>query len=239
VAIVLCDLDGTLLVKDRPDPPGTVAPKRAAINRALAEVCDCPRVDFVQGLEHGLTDWQIAERALRIHQPATRIDGPTWRAVCARAEAVFAPGPTGGEPIYRCLPGVPAILEALREAGWRLGIGTGNLAFFALYKLAQAGIDRAIFDGPLAFGDHGRDREQLLRTAVALAGSESLVVLGDTVHDHAAARAVGLPFLGTGAMGLRREDLDESAAWVPDLSDAAAVLAVLAGLAPDAGSGKG
>ncbi len=85
MATILCDLDGTLLVKVRPDPPGFVAPKRAAINRALAEVCDVPAVDFIQGLEHGLTDWLIAERAVRVHVPEFVLDGPTWMAVVARA----------------------------------------------------------------------------------------------------------------------------------------------------------
>ena len=228
MATILCDIDGTLLVKVGPDPPGVVAPKRAAINRALAEVCDAPAVDFVQGLEHGLTDWQIAERAVRIHRPDFALTGPIWQQVVARAEAVFAPGPPGGEPVYRSLAGVPEVLSALREAGHRLGLVTGNLSFFALYKLREAGIEVALFDGPAAFGDHGREREHILRLALARGDGGPLVVLGDTVHDRAGAAAVGLPFLGTGAMGLTRRVAEgPRAAWVPDLADSSAVLAAL------------
>jgi phosphoglycolate phosphatase-like HAD superfamily hydrolase len=237
MATILCDLDGTLLVKRRPDPPGVVSPKRAAINRALAKICDAPAVDFVQGMEHGFTDWMIAERAVRVHRPGFDLDGPTWQAVVARAEAVFAPGPPvppGGAGIYRRLDGVPEVLHALRDAGHRLGLVTGNVSFFALYKLREAGIDRALFDGPAAFSDHGRERAHILRTALARDAGGPAVVLGDTVHDRAGAAAVGLPFLGTGAMGLRRDQVELAdgarAAWLPDLGDPARVVATVAGL---------
>lgn len=228
MATVLCDLDGTLLVKIRRDPPGFIAPKRAALNRALADVCGVPNIDFLQGMEHGLTDWLIAERAVRSHRPGYELDGRTWRNVCARAEAVYAPPPPDAESLYQCLPGVPGTLRALRRAGHRLGIVTGNIAFFALFKLNQAGIDRALFNGPVAFGDHGRERAQILRTALARCGSDPALVLGDTVHDRDGAEAVGLPFLGTGAMGLQSEEVAASetspAAWVPGLADARVVL---------------
>lgn len=243
MAIILCDLDGTLLVKARPDPPGVVSPKRAAINQALAEVCDAPGVDFSQGLQHGLTDWQISERAVQIRRAGARIDADTWQRVLARATAVFRPPAPGAQPIYRPLPGVPDVLHALREAGHVLGLVTGNVELFARLKLAEAGVDRALFTGPAAFGDRGYERADILRAALA-AGSAALasaaVVLGDTVHDLAGARAVGLPFLGTGAMGLRRDEviLDEQrssgaspVAWVADLGDPGAVVAAVAALA--------
>ena len=178
MATVLCDLDGTLLVKNRPDPTGSVAPKRAAINRALAEVCGVPDVDFTLGIEHGLTDWQIAERALRVRRPGFSLDGPLWQRVVARAEAVFAPESSAGEPVYGCLPGVPAVLHALRDAGHVLGLVTGNLAFFALYKLRSAGIDAAQFTGPVglrrprprAGADRARGHGAVRRRATGGAG---------------------------------------------------------------------
>ena len=229
MATILCDLDGTLLTKSRPDPPGVVSPKRAAINRALAEVCAVEGVDFVQGIEHGLTDWQIAERAVRRLRADFALDGECWQRVAARAEAVFAPETASGEAVYRALPGVPAVLTALREAGHELGLVTGNLALFALYKLRSAGIDPSYFTGPAAFGDHGRERVQIVRAALARSAGGPLVVLGDTEHDRTGAAVAGLPFLGTGAMGLARAAVvaapGSPAAWVADLADAAAVLA--------------
>lgn len=233
MAIILCDLDGTLLVKPHRDPPGTVSPKRAAINRALAEVCAAPGVDFSAGLQHGLTDWQISERAVCLVRPRTCIDSAAWRRVIARAWAVFAPPADGTPPVYHRLPGVPEVLHALREAGHVLGIVTGNVSFFARFKLAQAGLDQDLFTGPQAFGDHGRQRADILRAALGGGVADGVVVLGDTVHDLAGARAVGLPFLGTGAMGLTRAQVIDTApadaatppaAWVPDLGDPAAVV---------------
>jgi len=242
MAIILCDLDGTLLVKTRPDPPGVVSPKRAAINQALAEVCDAPGVDFSQGLQHGLTDWQISERAVRIRRPEARIDAAVWQRVLARAAAVFRPPAAGSAPIYRRLAGVPEVLHALRAAGHVLGLVTGNVELFARLKLSEAGIDRGLFTGPAAFGDHGYERADILRAALAAAdgvNTRSVVVLGDTLHDLAGAQAVGLPFLGTGAMGLRRDQVIQDArrapdvppaAWVADLGDPGAVVTAVAEL---------
>lgn len=230
MAIILCDLDGTLLEK-RPDPTGGApTPKRRAINQALADEFGLSGIDFRQGMVHGLTDWLIAEGAVRAHRPDAQIDGPAWHRVCARAEAAFKPAAPGDQPHYRALPGVPDTLLALKAAGHTLGMVTGNVSFFALDKLVHAGIDRALFDGPCAFGDHGRERDQIVRLAMARAGGGALVVLGDTVHDLAGARAGGLPFLGVGTNGLQAADLEptsDDARWVRDLADAAAVLAAI------------
>lgn len=229
MATILCDIDGTLLIKIATEDPGALTPKRAAINRALVDEFDLPGLDFRQGIEHGLTDWRIAENALRAHRPAAVIDGPTWQRVCARAEALFAPRAPGDAPCYEALPGVPATLHALREAGHTLGLVTGNISFFALDKLVHAGIDSALFTGPRGFGDHGRERHQIVRLAAAQAQDDALLVLGDTIHDHAGAHEAGLPFLGVGTTGLTAGALgaDETAAWVADLHDAPRVLAMI------------
>lgn len=232
MATILCDLDGTLLVRTKDARPGETLPKRAAINRALADEFDLPEVDFLHGMVHGLTDWLIAENAVRSHRSDVTIDGPTWQRICARAEAVFDPQAAGSVPVYRALDGVPDTLAALRAAGYHLGIVTGNVSFFALFKLEQAGIDRGLFDGVVAFGDHGRERHHIVRAAVARAGGEPLVVLGDTEHDLAGARKAGLPFLGTGAVGLRRENVvgHVGCDWVADLRDSGVVVGAVGGL---------
>jgi len=231
MATILCDLDGTLLVKTHRDPPDSPGPKRLALNQALTEVCDCPGIDFVQGMVHGLTDWLIAERAVQIHKPGFKLDGPTWQAVVGRAQAVFVPPASGAEPLYEKLPGIPETLIALKKAGHTLGIVTGNVAFFALYKLDQVGLDRGLFNGPVGFGDHGREREHILRLAMARSEDPAMVVLGDTVHDFAGAQKVGLPFLGTGSMGLEASELQlHPACWVADLADAEAVIGAVESL---------
>jgi len=231
---ILCDLDGTLLLKSERDSTRPT-PKRAAVNAALAAEYDLPDIDFRQGMVHGLTDWLIAEGALRTHRPEASIDGPAWQRIIARAEALFRPEEPGDQPYYHRLPGVPDTLHALKAAGHRLGIVTGNVGLFALDKLVHAGIDRALFDGPCAFGDHGRERHHILRTAVARAGGgEPLVVLGDTVHDLAGAQAAEMPFVGVGTTGLCEQDLAgaSNATWIADLADADATLAAVAGLQP-------
>jgi phosphoglycolate phosphatase-like HAD superfamily hydrolase len=258
VATILCDLDGTLLRRLPGEDP---TPKRVAMNAALAEVSGLAGVDYRQGIADGLTDWQIAERALQRLRPGARLDGPAWQRVTACAEARFTPPPPQTPPAYAALPGVPATLHALRAAGHRLGIATGNLAVFLGFKLAQAGIDRDLFTGPVAGGDHGRERWQILRAAVArretgqdpaaasavrspAAGRSTtdpaddprvVIVLGDTGHDRDAAAAVGLPFLGVGTTGLAAGGVvprpGSPAAWLADLADACAVVAQVADLA--------
>lgn len=228
MATILCDLDGTLLLKT-PRPAGRLTAKRQAINEALAAEFDLPGIDFVQGMVHGLTDWLIAEGAVQAHRPGFTLDGPAWQRICARCEALFQPEPPGDDPDYHRLPGVPETLLALKAAGHRLGIVTGNISFFALDKLVHAGIDRALFDGACGFGDHGKERHHILRTATVLAGDEQAVVLGDTVHDLAGAQKAGLPFVGVGTNGMAAVDLGgaSQAAWLADLSDADAVLAAV------------
>ncbi|MBD3221005.1 HAD hydrolase-like protein [bacterium] len=232
MSIILCDIDGTLLSRNPTGRPGEQTPKRVAINRALAEEFGLPDVDFRQGIEHGLTDWRIAENAVRCHRPEASIDGAAWQRVCARAEGAFVRFADGDPPHYAALPGVPASLEALRAAGHTLGVVTGNVSFFAVDKLAHAGIDPALFAGPRGFGDHGRERHHIIRLAAAQAGDEPLVVLGDTRHDLAGAREAGLPFLGVGTTGLSAADLDghDRVAWLADLADATAVVAAVGAL---------
>jgi phosphoglycolate phosphatase-like HAD superfamily hydrolase len=230
MAIVLCDIDGTLLIKLASEQPGQQTPKRRAINQALAEEFSLPGVDFRQGIEHGLTDWRIAENAVRCHRPGATIDGSTWQRICARAEARFERHVPGHDPHYAPLPGVPATLLAMREAGHVLGLVTGNVSFFGLDKLAHVGLDRGLFTGPCGFGDHGRERRDIVRLAAARApAGEPLIVLGDTRNDLIGAQEAGLPFLGVGTTGLQASDLAAAprARWLGDLASPPAVLSAI------------
>lgn len=237
MAIILCDIDGTLLAKTRPDTDARPSPRRRAINGALAAVCEAPGVDFQRAVVSGLTDWQIAEQAVRAVRPGFDLDGDTWRLVVARAEALFDAATPPGGPLYGALPGVPAVLHALRGDGHVLGIVTGNLPFFGYNKLAQAGIDAALFLGPTAFGDHARERAHLVRLAMAKAGcgAAPVLVLGDTARDRAGAVAAGAAFLGVGTTGMERAvalgDDGARADWLADLGDTEAVRRAVAGLA--------
>ena len=98
-------------------------------------------------------------------------------------------------PQFRVLPHVVEVLDWLgARGGVHLGVATGNVEPGARAKLDRGGLgDR------FAFGGYGCDsavRAELVARAiargVAVAGSaERVVVVGDTVHDVAAARACG------------------------------------------------
>lgn len=96
-------------------------------------------------------------------------------------------------------PTLTVLPDADRVLGWlgarpevRLGVATGNVAAGARLKLARAGLDHHF-----GFGGYGCDsavREELVACAIGRAGlapGDTAVVVGDTVHDVAAARACG------------------------------------------------
>jgi phosphoglycolate phosphatase-like HAD superfamily hydrolase len=72
----------------------------------------------------------------------------------------------------------------------RLGIATGNIRAGADAKLAAAGLAKWF-----AFGGYGCDsrvRAELVAAAIRRAGdAREVIVVGDTIHDIAAARACG------------------------------------------------
>lgn len=91
------------------------------------------------------------------------------------------------------LDGVTATLETFAAAGVAMGVATGNIRAGADAKLAAAKLD-----GWFAFGGYGCDshvRAELVARAIERARERALtgevVVVGDTIHDIAAARACG------------------------------------------------
>jgi phosphoglycolate phosphatase-like HAD superfamily hydrolase len=117
-----------------------------------------------------------------------------------------------------------------------MGLGTGNLRDGAQLKLARAGIDHHFAFG--GFGCDHEDRPTLVRIGaergaarlgVTLAACR-VVVIGDTPHDVAAARALGAESLAVGTGGVAATELVAAGATrvVPDLA-AAGVLPMLVG----------
>jgi phosphoglycolate phosphatase-like HAD superfamily hydrolase len=95
----------------------------------------------------------------------------------------------------RVLPAVVETLDALAELGGSaLGVATGNVEPAAELKLRHAGLT-----GRFGFGGYGsdaRDRAALVAIAIERARAfaphhAEVVVVGDTIHDIAAARACG------------------------------------------------
>jgi phosphoglycolate phosphatase-like HAD superfamily hydrolase len=105
---------------------------------------------------------------------------------------------------YRVHVGVEQAIEAARERGAALGLGTGNVQEGARLKLEHVGLYRHF-----GFGGFGSDHElrvELIRKG-AERGAEKLgkqlsecrvVVIGDTPKDVDAARGIGAESIGVG-----------------------------------------
>jgi phosphoglycolate phosphatase len=184
--ILLFDIDGTLVSAGG-------AGRRAVVRIFGAHFA---RPEIFDGVRfHGMTDRAIIRGGLeRLGLPA---DDAAIDALCAKylaALAIEIPRSEG----FRVLPGVPTLLEALAgRAHVAVGLGTGNLREGARIKLEHAGLFHHFAFG--GFGCDAEDRAALLRVGVARgarhlgapADACRIVVIGDTLKDVAAARAIG------------------------------------------------
>ncbi len=129
----------------------------------------------------------------------------------------------------RVLPGVWQTLRAIQSMPDRplLGLLTGNIRLGAELKLRHFGLWDGFELG--AFADDAEDRNHIAaiardrgseRLGRPLRGDEVLVI-GDTAHDIACARAIGAPCLAVATGGSSLAELQAHApAWaVPSLAD--------------------
>ena len=179
----LFDVDGTLLL--------TQGAGRDALSHAIRDQFgvedDLTSIPFA-----GRTDTLILSDVLRRHGLEFR-DGERerfWGRVTAHMRTLMDP-PRGG-----LLPGVRSLLDTIgAEPGWVRALLTGNVAEMARIKLEAFGVHDAFAWG--AFGDEAPDRNELAKLAVRRAAErhgvppERCVVVGDTEHDIACARAAG------------------------------------------------
>lgn len=136
-----------------------------------------------------------------------------WEDVYAHMRRLMAP-PRGG-----LLPGVVGVLDAVAaEPAWVSALLTGNMTEMARIKLTAFGIyDRFAFG---AFGEEADDRDALACLAVTRAAERygvpagRCLVVGDTEHDIACARAAGARVAAVATGGVTRAAL---AACKPDL----------------------
>ena len=184
--IALFDIDGTLL---RAGGAG-----RKSVERALAELIgrdldatSLEAVDFA-----GRTDPWIVAQALEhygVESDQRLIDRVLDRYL------EHLPHELEKTSKFEVLPGVRALLTTLiHELGLTLGIGTGNVERGAFVKLRHAGLDAFFSFG--GFGCDHADRATVLRKGrergLRHHGVEEarVLVVGDTPHDVAAARAI-------------------------------------------------
>lgn len=202
----LFDVDGTLLSTNGASR-GIFA---EAISRRLGVAADLAGIAFA-----GRTDPLILRDILARHgvdfAPA-EVES-FWDEV---SEGMRRRLPSSGG---RLLPGVPELLDQIaREPGWVSALLTGNTARMARVKLGHFAIHGRFAFG--AFGDEAPDRNALACAAVARAQRDygvppgRCVVVGDTEHDVACARAAGAQAVAV-ATGAR--DRERLAAAAPDL----------------------
>jgi phosphoglycolate phosphatase-like HAD superfamily hydrolase len=208
--LLLFDIDGTLLI--------TNGVGREAKARAMVEVfgTDAGIRDMPFG---GKTDWQLLAEALAPHgyTVATLAEHITnYETLFARHMAeIISDFPT------TILPGAAELVARLRQReDVLLGIVTGNTALTAPIKLQAGGFDPAWF--PVgAYGSESADRNDLPVLALKRAldhsklpiANEDVWIIGDTVRDVLAARAIGGKAV---AVLTGFEDYDELIASQPD-----------------------
>jgi phosphoglycolate phosphatase len=137
------------------------------------------------------------------------------------------------------LPGVEEVLAALHARGEVVQtLVTGNIPAVGIGKVAAFGLDRYLDTAVGGYGDDhavrsvlvGRGRERA-EAAYGRFADDDVLVIGDTVHDVAAALAQGVVAVGVATGPATAAGLAAAGAHhvLDDLSDVAAVVALLAG----------
>jgi phosphoglycolate phosphatase len=235
--LVLFDIDGTLVLTGG---AGIRAMNRACEElvghgAALANIPVAGRTDRIiltdvvtqagHSLDDGLLD-QLRDRY--IANLREEIERP------GHLQAFESLGARGG--LKAVMPGVRVLLDTLeRRADVFLGLLTGNFEAGARIKLEHFGLWRYFRCG--AFGDDSADRNDLVPFAVQRArecgmpelGPEQTLVVGDTPHDIACARAVGAVPVAVATGGFTANQLRQHGADIvfEDLSETGTFLKLL------------
>jgi phosphoglycolate phosphatase len=128
------------------------------------------------------------------------------------------PDEVAASPGYKVLAGVEELLPRLAEAGFLLGITTGGVEAAAHIKLARGDLNRFFTFG--GYGSDSADRGDLTRKAIERAGEilgtpldpQSVLVLGDTPNDIAAAHAAGAIGVGVASGHYSKDELRDAGA---------------------------
>lgn len=221
----LFDVDGTLLLTE-----GAAREAFAcAVRDHFGVADDLKDINFAGRIEPLiLADILRKHRRGLTHEEEARF----WDLVFGHMRRLLAPGRG------RMMAGVTGLLDAVAaEPGWVSGLLTGNMTQMARIKLGHFGLgDRFAFGG---YGEMAADRDALARTLVRRLGRDygvppsRCIVVGDTEHDVACARAAGARVIAvaTGGTSMAALALCEPDLLLEDLSDAAAVVAFGRGVA--------
>lgn len=214
--LVLWDVDGTLIEADAFD----VVLEREALVALFAGYGVDPTVDV--GDHHGRTHDEVAiEVAVRCGVPravaVARLPG-----FHQALERIFDERRAEYLASVRVLPGVRATIAALRRAGHRQTVLTGNTRGCAVRKLAPIGLDTHLDLRYAAFGGEAADRAGLGRVVLDRARKvlgtrpdpARVTIVGDSPRDIACARANGFHAVAVATGAYSAEVL---AAYGPDV----------------------
>jgi phosphoglycolate phosphatase len=216
--LVLFDIDCTLLHADGAGMASLVEAGQVLYGRGFT----ADGVEFAGRLDPLIVRDLLATNSQRVELEAERAMRREYHAALSRrlAEAGSA----------RALPGAVALLEELRRAsGVTVGLLTGNFPETGAIKLRAAGFDPEVFE-VAAWGDSSPHdppaREHLAPVAIeaharlkgARLGVEQVIVIGDTPHDVACARASGCRALAVATGRYTCADLAAADLAVEDLA---------------------
>lgn len=200
--VVLFDIDNTLLY--------TGGAGSFAMNEAFNGLYGVPdgfaRVEF-----SGRTDLYILGQGLAEHGIEGEVPGHLSEFT-SRYYALLPEALRQREGYL--MPGFPQLLAALRDAGVRLGLATGNFSEGARIKLDYYGIAE-YFEGG-GFGEVSLDRSDVVAAAIRDVANgarpSDVFVVGDTPHDITSATANGAVGVGVATGKFTVEELRDSGA---------------------------
>jgi phosphoglycolate phosphatase len=176
----------------------------------------------------GRTELDIMHDTLALHgiEPASQMVDQLAQALAdgyvAAADELRQRGRAlpGAVELLQDFAGQPAILQTVL---------TGNTAAIARIKLETFGLDPYLDLDIGAYGDDDHDRTRLVDIARTRAAEkhghpipqDRVVIIGDTPHDVAAAKAVGAHAIAVTTGRFTAEDLADAALVLPDLAIAA------------------
>jgi len=229
--LVLFDIDGTLLSAGRAARESVLAALEGIYGwRSDPDAPRRGRYDF-----SGKTDPQIVRELVSEEVGADRCEEHLARALERYLEELARRlSPDAVVP----KPGIPGLLERLAaEPRVQLALLTGNLEKGARLKLEPPGFNRYFPFG--AFGSDSADRYLLPAIAVDRArrhaqreySGKAVVIVGDSVHDVACGRSLGVRSVAvaTGPTPADRLAAERPDALLPDFSDVDAAFAAIVG----------
>jgi phosphoglycolate phosphatase len=119
-------------------------------------------------------------------------------AVVESYKQAFRAARTEGRLSQRLIPGMREVLEALREAGWVLGVATGMSDRGLAHCLSENGIAELFATLQTADRHPSKPHPSMAEAALLETGTEaaSAVMIGDTVFDMEMADNAGMRALG-------------------------------------------